>query len=222
MQYWIEEALLVQPKVLTGEQLSRMVPQCTDPDVWAEAFATQLPRHGIESDHDVALFIAQVGHESASFRQLEESMNYSTSALHSLFGAHRITRIEIETLGRKSGQRANQQALANTLYGGEWGKRNLGNVEPTDGWDFRGRGLIQLTGRSNHERCAAATGLDIVRDPDLLVRDPAAAVVASLWFWSDRVTRRDVKGSTKQINGGYNGLADRVERFKRALAVLEG
>lgn len=221
MQHWIEEALLTQPKVLTGDRLRRMVPGCADPEQWADAFAAYLPRYGIESDHDVAMFLAQVGHESGSFHHLEESLNYSTEALHKLFGAHRISRVDIELLGRKKGQAANEPALANTLYGGEWGAGNLGNTEPGDGWKFRGRGLIQITGRANYEACAGATGLDIIRDPDLLVRDVDAGAVSALWFWSSFVDGRDMKSTTRQINGGYHGLHDRVKRFKRALAVLE-
>lgn len=221
MQQWFDEALLVQPKVITPERLARMVPQCHEPEVWATAFADHLNVSGIESDHDIAMFLAQVGHESASFRELEESMNYGVEALGKLFGAHRITPDEIQRYGRKQGQPANERALANALYGGAWGKKNLGNRNPQDGWNYRGRGLIQLTGRGNFEACAADTGLNIVEDPGLLERSPDAAVIAALWFWNERVSGRDIKTTTRQINGGYHGLADRVERFKRALNVLE-
>lgn len=221
MQHWYEDALLVQPKVLTGEQLGRMVPACHEPEVWADVLATYLPRAGVESDHDIALFIAQAGHESASFRELEESLNYSVDALVKLFGRHRISLRDAEMLGRKKGQSADQSALANVLYGGEWGAKNLGNVQPGDGWKYRGGGIFQLTGRYNHTKCAEATGLNLVDEPELIRSDPEAAVVSALWYWNERVTRWDIKGSTKQINGGYNGLADRVERFKRALKVLE-
>lgn len=222
MQYWIDEALLVEPSPLTPEVLNRAVPSCHEPALWAEPLRVQLSRAGLESDHDMAMFLAHTGHESGSFRHLEESMNYSVEALHKLFGAHRINRLDIEMLGRKPGQAANEPALANTLYGGEWGARNLGNTQPGDGWKFRGRGLIQITGRANYEACADDTGLDLVGDPDCLVRDPGAGAASALWFWSRFVDGRDMKTTTRQINGGYHGLKDRLARFKRALAALEG
>lgn len=219
---WLDEAVLLSPTALTPEVLDQAVPSCVDPDAWAEPLAHHLGLAGIESDHEIALFLAQVGHESASFRELEESLNYSTDSLHALFGAHRITPRDIDLLGRKAGQAANEPALANTLYGGAWGARNLGNTQPGDGWRFRGRGLIQLTGRANYSACEADTGLPLTDDPDLLARSPDAAVEAAVWFWRACVTARDVKGSTRQINGGSHGLADRRTRFERAIRALEG
>lgn len=222
MLHWYDEAVLEAPSMITPEVLERMVPQCLEPELWAHHWGTWLDRYGVEDIQEIALVIAQAGHESASFRELEESLNYGVEALSKLFGAHRISRLDIQMYGRKRGQRANEEALGNILYGGTWGARNLGNTEPGDGYQFRGRGLFQLTGRANYEACAADTGLDIVHDPDLLCRDAEAAVISALWFWSTRVTSLNVKASTRQINGGFNGLADRVARFKRALAVMEG
>lgn len=221
MTAWLDEALILSPTALTPDVLSRAVPACLDPEGWAEPLAHHLGLAGIDDDCNTALFLAQVGHESASFRELEESLNYSVESLHALFGAHRISRLDIEMLGRKKGQAANEPALANTLYGGEWGARNLGNVQPGDGWKFRGRGLIQLTGRANYEACEAATGLPLSDEPQLLAEDRDAAVEAAMWYWQARVTARDVKGSTYQINGGSHGLADRRERYERALRALE-
>lgn len=220
--HWYDKALLVEPTLLDAATLARAVPQCHRPELWADVLSFHLTRWGIESAHQVALFLAQVGHESASFRELEESLNYGVEALERLFGRHRISLEQIQRYGRKPGQPANQRALGNILYGGAWGARNLGNVQPGDGWKYRGRGLIQLTGRSNYTRCSMATGLDLVNNPSLLAEDPEAAVEASLWFWRDRVTGNDIKTTTRQVNGGTNGLADRIERYKRALAVLEG
>lgn len=222
MQYWVDEAILLEPRLITRDVLARMVPQCVEPEVWAEVLGTRFTMAGIESNHEIALFLAHAGHESASFRQLEESLNYSVEALDKLFGRHRISTEEINQYGRRPGQKANQEQLGNILYGGEWGKRNLGNREFDDGYRYRGRGIFQLTGRANYERCAADTGLDIVRRPELLAVDPAAAAQSAFWFWGTHVTGGDVKKTTRQINGGYHGLADRIERYKRALHVLEG
>lgn len=222
MHYWIDEALLLEPREITGPVMARMVPSCADPDTWAEVLCPRLVMAGIESNHDIALFLAHAGHESGSFHQLEESLNYSVESLALLFGRHRISLEDIDRYGRKAGQRANQEMLGNLLYGGAWGRTNLGNTQPGDGYKYRGRGIFQLTGRSNYTRCSEATGMDLVSDPGLIARDPIAAATSAFWFWNDRVTSRDVKGSTRQINGGTNGLADRIERYKRALNVLEG
>lgn len=222
MQQWVDAVILEEPTLLTASVLKKAMPDCREPERWAEPLAIGMSRYGLESDHDMALFLAQVGHESAGFRMLEESLNYSVEALEKLFGAHRIHPREIQLLGRKPGQKANEPALANTLYGGAWGAENLGNVEPGDGWRYRGRGVIQLTGRANYEACAADTGLDIVHHPDLLATDAAAGVESALWFWSRYVPGRDIKSTTRQVNGGYHGLDDRVERFRRALKALEG
>lgn len=222
MKHWVDEAYLVEPRLITGELLARAVPGCADAELWADVLCPRMAMAGIESNHDIALFLAHAGHESAGFRHLEESLNYSVESLSKLFGAHRISRLEIQLYGRKPGQKANEVQLGNILYGGSWGNANLGNIHEGDGYRYRGRGIFQLTGRDNYTRCAEATGLDLVNQPDLLVTDPEAAAVSALWFWNERVSGHDVRTTTRQVNGGLNGLTDRIERYKRALQVLEG
>jgi len=221
MQQWMDEALLLTPKVLTPHCLARMVPACHQSERWAEPLQTQLSRAGIESDHDVALFLAQAGHESASFRELEESLNYGEEALEKLFGRHRISLVQAGRFGRNAAHPADEEALGNLLYGGIWGERNLGNTQPGDGYRYRGRGIFQLTGRANYTACSRALGVDLLRQPERLSDAPEIAVASAVWFWTERVTGGDIKTTTREINGGYHGLADRVERFKRALKVLE-
>jgi putative chitinase len=220
MTHWIDEALLVVPATLTGAKLKRMMPGCKDPELWADLLGLYMDRYGLDTKEEIALFLAQVGHESKDLNATRENMNYSVEGLLKTFGRHRITEEEARAYGRTSSQPANQRMIANTLYGGDWGRRNLGNTQANDGWDFRGGGLIHLTGRGNYERCAQATGLDIVRNPDLLVREPAAAVESALWFWRDRVSGTNIKTTTRQVNGGENGLADRTARYNLAVKVL--
>ena len=93
------------------------------------------------------------------------------------------------------------------------GRADLGNTEDGDGRRFRGRGLIQITGRANYAQCGAALGLDLIADPELLEQSVNAARSAA-WFWHSRhlnelADKDDVKAITKRINGGYNGLAER-------------
>lgn len=105
------------------------------------------------------------------------------------------------------------------------GRRDLGNTQTGDGKRFKGRGLIQLTGRANYAAYSTFTGIDYVANPTLLSTDPTVAVDVSCWFWKDRGVDKlaemdDVKAVTKRINGGYNGLDDRIQNLRRAKAVL--
>ena len=105
------------------------------------------------------------------------------------------------------------------------GRKDLGNTRAGDGRRFKGRGLIQLTGRANYSAYSKYTGIDYVADPTLLSSDPKIAVDVACWFWKDRgldtlAERDDVKAVTKRINGGYNGLDDRIQNLRRGKAVL--
>ena len=105
------------------------------------------------------------------------------------------------------------------------GRSDLGNTEPGDGRRFKGRGLIQLTGRANYAAYSKYTGVDYLAQPERLSSDPVVAVDVSCWFWNDRgvdklAERDDVKAVTRRINGGYNGLDDRMHNLHRAKAML--
>jgi putative chitinase len=105
------------------------------------------------------------------------------------------------------------------------GRRDLGNTQPGDGRRFKGRGLIQLTGRANYTQYAQDSGVDCVAHPEIVAADPVVAVDVACWYWTRRRINRmadgdDVRAVTKAINGGYNGLDDRVEYLARAKAVL--
>lgn len=105
------------------------------------------------------------------------------------------------------------------------GRKDLGNTKAGDGKRYKGRGLIQLTGRANYTAYSKYTGVDYLAQPELLSTDPMVAVDVSCWFWKDRGLDKlaemdDVKAVTKRINGGYNGLDDRIQNLRRAKAVL--
>lgn len=175
-------------------------------------------------------FCAQVGHESAGLTRLVESFNYAAESLVPVFGRHRITPEQAKLYGRRDNRAANQQAIANIVYGGAWGLRNLGNTEPGDGWKYRGRGPIQVTGLRNTLR--AREGLrsllgsvpDFVEDPDQLVLPLWGALSAGL-YWSDRRINEmadagEIDEVTRAINGGDNGIEDRRRRVDVARAAL--
>ena len=173
--------------------------------------AGALVESNITDPEEQAMAIAQLGHESGNFSQLEENLNYSADALLRVFGRYFPTRAEAERYAR------NPEAIANRVYGGR-----MGNRDPGDGWKYRGRGFIQLTGRNNYEMVSQALGVDYVNNPDLLT-EPEHAARASLWWWKNRRGLRpaaqegDVRSSTRLINGGYNGLSDRQSKFRRYL-----
>ena len=104
------------------------------------------------------------------------------------------------------------------------GRRDLGNTQPGDGRRHLGRGLIQITGRANYARAAAALGLPLIERPELL-EQPAAAAMSAAWWWASRglnelADGNDLRGITRAINGGYNGWSDRVRRFRAACIAL--
>ncbi|MBP2856167.1 glycoside hydrolase family 19 protein [Dickeya oryzae] len=163
-----------------------------------------------------AMFIAQVGHESGGWRDIVESFNYSAAGLQATFG-NRLTAADAIRLGRQPGEysvpRQRQALIANAVYG-----YRMGNVNSSDGWDYRGRGLIQITGRANYSACGQALGVDLISSPQLLERDDIAMRSAG-WFWKSRgcaAAVPDVTQVTRIINGGTNGLDDRRARFEKA------
>jgi putative chitinase len=122
----------------------------------------------------VAYALATAWHETGPASRMVpnvENLNYSVSGLLNTFGRHRISRADAEKLGRRPGEPAlpiaRQRAIANIIYGGAWGRDNLGNTEPDDGWQFRGRGLAHITGRTNYERAERKLGVPMLSQPDL-------------------------------------------------------
>lgn len=171
-----------------------------------------------------AAFIGQCKHESGNFKRTSENLNYKSSALKALFGRHRISEEDCEKYGRTDDHAADQEMIANCIYGGEWGAKNLGNTEPGDGWKFRGRGYIQLTGRSNYRKASAVIGVDLIENPDF-ASSPVGAALTAGWFWDSNklnifADEHDWVALTKRINGGTIGLQDRVAHIEEALNVL--
>jgi putative chitinase len=125
----------------------------------------------------VAYIMATAYHETGTPRMVpsRENLNYSPEGLLATFGRHRISEADAQRLGRIAGRPAQQREIGNIIYGGKWGRENLGNTQPNDGWMYRGGGLEHLTGRTNHERTGRAIGADLLGNPDLMLQ-PAIAV----------------------------------------------
>lgn len=166
---------------------------------------------GITNPKELANFMGQVDHETGGFNRMEENLNYSAEGLLKTFkGRNGINTIEDARRVVAGGK----EAIANTVYGGDWGKDNLGNTDEGDGFKYRGRGFKQLTGKDNYAQAGKALGMDLVNNPDM-AQEPETAAKIAAWYWNKRVpdsAKQDVAAATQAINGGENGLADRKNR----------
>lgn len=188
---------------------------------WIQPMTLAMKEFGITTPVQQAMFIAQVGHESASFALLGESFNYSINGLIATFGK-RLSADQASALGRKPCEVAvplnRQRAIANLVYSGR-----MGNKAVDDGWKYRGRGLIQITGLDNYRACGTALKLDLISNPDQLLTD-LNAVRSAAWFWQSRNCGQyadDIQRVTQLINGGNNGINDRKARFELAKRELQ-
>ena len=186
------------------------------------------PKYGINSADIFHEFIANVLHESGCFSILSENMNYSVHGLLSTFSRKRISAADAELYGRKPGQKANERKLANILYGGEFGRRELGNVLPDDGWTFRGAGPIQGTGRKNiTEFTKFFNALERANyTPEemaaLLRKDIRVGIHFACWFFAiaknliQAAIDDNMNQIIKKINGAFIGKDDRYKFYEHA------
>ena len=183
---------------------------------WFQTIDTAMAEFGITSADDQAMFIAQVGHESSGFTSIVENLNYSPDGLKATFGKY-FPGDTAQRYGRTPDHPADQKAIANIVYA-----HRMGNVAENDGWNYRGRGLIQITGHDNYRECGTGLNTDLLLVPQLLEQDAYAARSAA-WFYAAKGCLKysgDVKAVTKIINGGTNGLDDRQVRYDKAKSVL--
>lgn len=158
----------------------------------------------------VAAFLANTSHESAGYTVLEENLNYTAERLMAVWPRRFPDMTSALPYAR------NPQALAERVYGGR-----MGNTEPGDGWRFRGRGIMQTTGRANYERAGQRLNLPLLEHPDWLLQ-PVNAARSAAAFWVDNRLDEidDFVAQVKVINGGTNGLAERQALYARAVAAL--
>ncbi|MGE4534670.1 glycoside hydrolase family 19 protein [Halomonas sp.] len=193
---------------LTPESLKAAMPRCPRPVAWARALDDAIEFWGVT---DIAMLLAQVGHESADLTRLVESLHYSAERLMAVWPSR------FETYARASQFAGYPEKLANEVYGGR-----LGNIEPGDGWRFRGRGPLQLTGRYNYTAFATAIDDDAPIKTPQLVAEPIYGALSACWYFVTRVTpRASIEVATREINGGLIGLADRRRRYEQASRALE-
>ena len=182
---------------------------------WLDPLNATFDRFDISTAIRQACFIGQVAHESGGFKFLVENLNYRAEALQKIWPKR------FDSSKAQACQR-NPRMIANVVYSGRMGNRDEAS---DDGWRFRGRGCIQLTGHANYFHAGQALGVDFVMEPDL-VATPQYAMLTAGWFWNTHklnqfADARDYKGMTKKINGGFIGLEDRIKHIEEALAILK-
>jgi putative chitinase len=202
---------------LTLDQLKQLLPKNPYVDHWHEALAQLLPDYEINTPQRIAAFIAQCAHESGGFMVLKENLNYRPESLVKLFGKY----FDLPTAQRYCAMPDKQAAIANRIYANRMGN---GPEESGDGYRYCGRGLIQLTGRSNYQ--AFADSLEITPDEaSEYLRTFEGAAQSACWFWENNnlnqfADKGDILMLTKRINGGTIGLEDRIKHYNHALHVL--
>jgi len=203
--------------MLTANQFSELFPRCADPDGWVKAMNNVFPEYEINTPQRIAAFIAQCGHESGGWRTFSENLNYSAKALDAVFGKYFVR------AGRDANEYARQpEKIANVVYAN---RMDNGDTDSGDGWRYRGRGPIQLTGKANYTAFSEDMGVDAVGMPDQVSEDKEIALKSAIWFWNKNGLNRyadsgDIKTMTKRINGGYIGLEDRIHHWEEALKAL--
>ncbi len=207
--------------LITEQQLLQIFPNAGHrAGFFVPALNVAMERFGITAPVRVAAFLAQVGHESSQLTRLVENLNYSAQGLAATWpsryrGADGKPNALALNLAR------HPQAIANNTYASRNGN---GDEASGDGWRYRGRGLLQITGRANYR--AAAGGLDqpLEVEPELL-EQPEWAALSAAWWWSthglnELADRGEFAAITRRINGGLNGQSERLELWERAKAVL--
>jgi putative chitinase len=182
---------------------------------WLEPLKETFEKYNIDTAKRQAAFIGQCMHESGGFKLLEENLNYSAKALMNTWPS----RFPNEEMANQYAR--NPEKIANKVYGGRMGNADESSGE---GWRYRGRGIKQLTGKENYQRCSEALGVDLVENPDLLL-EPKYATLSAGWFWNkhnlnDLADKSDIETMTKRINGGLLGLDARKVAIAKAESIL--
>jgi putative chitinase len=188
------------------------------PDAVIQMIPDTAAKFQINTPLRLAHFLAQCGHESGGFRVTQENLNYSAKGLAGIFKKYFPTEAAAAPYAR------NPQKIANKVYANRMAN---GSEASGDGYKFRGRGYIQLTGRDNYTQFGKAIGEDMAANPDAV--SSKYALLSAAWFWSKNglnkladagSTDATVTSITKRVNGGTIGLADRIKHFKEYYHLL--
>ena len=203
---------------LTLDQLRACLPEAKTANLekFLEGINETFEHFEINTPKRCAMFLAQTAHESGNFAATQENLNYSAKGLVGTFKKY------FPSPDSTIGYERKPDRIANRVYANRMGN---GNEQSGDGFKYRGRGLIQLTGKDNYTNCGLALLMDLTTDPDQVANNPVAVLSAG-WFWDTRrlnqwADKGDVLTVTKKINGGTIGLEDRKKHYEHILEVLE-
>lgn len=204
--------------VLTVDSLRHIMPDASAEHIlkYLDALNSQVNKFGINTPIRIAHFLTQIAYESDNFEYSSEDLNYSDKALRALFGEFFPTD---ELAQAYAGQ---AEKIANRVYAN---RMNNGDETSGDGWKFRGRGLIQLSGRDEYTQCGNALKLDLINHPELIENQPNVAVDAAAWFWymkqlNTYADQDDIRHITQMLKGRCNDLEDREAYLDRAKELL--
>jgi putative chitinase len=197
--------------MITPEQLQKLGISAD----WCDVLNVLMPKYDIDSPQRIAAFIAQCSHESGHFEKLIENLNYGAKGLVMTW-PKRFTSPELANKYARQ-----PEMIANYVYANRLGN---GDELSGDGWKYRGRGLIQLTGKYNYQKFADTVGMDLEQVTRYLETKQGAAEAACLFWKNNKLNSYadvgDIRGMTKVINGGYIGLPEREENYRKALNIL--
>ena len=196
------------------DQLAQILPGNPYVDHWCEALNKILPDYDISTPQRVAAFLAQTAHESGGYTALHENLNYTAQSLCRVWPSHFNESIANDYAH-------NPEKIANRAYVGRMGN---GDEASGDGWNFCGRGLLQVTGRVNYQAFADSLQMNI-NDVPAFLQTFEGAVQSACWFWENNNLNQyadngDFVTMTKKINGGTLGLDDRQHRYLQAMQVF--
>ena len=199
----------------TQKQFEEIIGKNPYADHWFEALCEILPDYDIDTVPRVAAFLAQTAHESGGYRAIKENLNYKAESLMKVWPRY------FPDMATAKSYEKQQERIANRAYANRMGN---GDEASGDGWKFCGRGLIQLTGKSNYQRYAESLEISLDEASEHLTTFEGC-VQSAAWFWEANNLNQwadagDIKKMTKIINGGDLGLADRIKHYNHALHVL--
>ena len=200
---------------LTKEQLKQLLPKNPYIDNWFNALSQLLPDYEINTPQRAAAFLAQCAHESGEFMFLQENLNYKAASLRKVFPKYFTDDATAQAYEKKP------EKIANRIYANRMGN---GPEESGDGYKYRGRGLIQVTGKDNYTFFAGSLQISPEEAAEYMQTFEGAAQSAC-WFWetnklNDWADKGDIVTLTKRINGGTIGLEDRIKHYEHALHVF--
>lgn len=202
--------------MITAQQLQEIFhAKADDAKALVDPLNAAMKEFGIDTPKRQAMFLAQCAHESGNFSRITENLNYRAETLLKVFPKYFKTLTEAQSFEKKP------EKIANRVYGGRMGN---GAEATGEGYKYRGRGLIQLTGKDNYTACGKDLKVDLHTKPDYLLTAEGAARSAA-WFWGKNGLNKfadagDITGCTKRINGGTIGLEDRKKHYELALKKL--